>query len=101
MFFLMLGLFLLYSCNQKQPITNGPEGEGTLLTQQEALSAVVNYLNNQPEANLYVLDSAEAIDADTQWQVLVPRTDWANRMPNRAAFDVDKRTGKVSIRPVK
>ncbi len=97
----MLGCFLLYSCNQKRPTSNTPEEKNSLLNQQEALAAVRNYLNNQPNANLYLLDSAEAMDADAQWQVLVPRTDWAGRMPNRAAFDVDKRTGKVSTRPVK
>jgi hypothetical protein len=41
------------------------------------------------------------VDVDTHWQVLVPRTDWAQRMPNRARFEVDKQTGQVSTQPVK
>jgi hypothetical protein len=35
------------------------------------------------------------------WQVLVPRTVWAQRMPNRARFEVDKATGAVQTAPVK
>lgn len=59
------------------------------------------YLQGQPNAALYVLDSASVVDVDTHWQVLVPRTDWAKRMPNKAAFEVDKPTGAVRILPVK
>jgi hypothetical protein len=40
-------------------------------------------------------------DNEATWQVLVPRTDWAKRMPNRARFEVDKQTGQVSSQPVK
>jgi hypothetical protein len=48
-----------------------------------------------------VPDSARVNDNEATWQVLVPRTDWANRMPNRARFEVDKQTGQVSSQPVK
>ncbi len=70
-------------------------------TAEGARAAVGRYLQGQPNAALYVLDSASVVDADTRWQVLVPRTDWAKRMPNKAAFEVEKSTGTVSIRPVK
>jgi hypothetical protein len=50
---------------------------------------------------LYVLDSARVNDNDASWQVLVPRTDWAQRMPNRARFEVNKTTGEVQTAPVK
>jgi hypothetical protein len=68
-------------------------------TEAGARSALRQYLTGQPNAALYVLDSASFVEVDAQWQVLVPRTDWAGRMPNRAAFEVDKLTGEV--RPLK
>ena len=71
------------------------------LTAEAARAAVGRYLQGQPNAALYVLDSASVVDVDTHWQVLVPRTDWAGRMPNRARFEVDKQTGQVSSAPVK
>ncbi len=71
------------------------------LTAEGARAAVGRYLQGQPNAALYVLDSASVVDVDTHWQVLVPRTDWAKRMPNKAAFEVDKPTGAVCILPVK
>ncbi|GAA4496147.1 hypothetical protein GCM10023172_08870 [Hymenobacter ginsengisoli] len=70
-------------------------------TPEAARAAVARYLQNQPNAALYVPDSASIIDVDAHWQVLVPRTDWAKRMPNKAAFEVDKATGQVVTRPVK
>jgi hypothetical protein len=62
---------------------------------------VGRYLQSQPNAALYVLDSARVNDNETSWQVLVPRTDWAQRMPNRARFEVEKATGVVRTAPVK
>jgi hypothetical protein len=70
-------------------------------TAEAARAAVGRYLQAQPNAALYVLDSASVVEVDTHWQVLVPRTDWAKRMPNKAAFEVEKSTGTVSTRPVK
>jgi hypothetical protein len=73
----------------------------TATTPEAARAAVARYLQGQPNAALYVLDSASVLNADAHWQVLVPRTDWAKRMPNKAAFEVDKATGQVVTRPVK
>lgn len=73
----------------------------TAPTEAAARAAVARYIQTLPNAALYVPDSARAIEVDTHWQVLVPRTDWAGRMPNRAAFEVDKATGTVTTRPVK
>jgi hypothetical protein len=70
-------------------------------TEAAARQAVARYIQAQPNAALYVPDSARVVDVDTHWQVLVPRTDWAQRMPNRARFEVDKQTGQVSTQPVK
>ena len=70
-------------------------------TEAAARAAIGRYLQGQSNANLYVLDSARATDLGAAWQVLVPRTDWARRMPNRAAFEVDKRTGDVKTLMVK
>jgi hypothetical protein len=70
-------------------------------TEAAARAAVARYIQTQPNATLYVPDSARVVDVDTHWQVLVPRTDWAQRMPNRARFEVDKQTGQVSTQPVK
>ncbi len=66
-----------------------------------ARAAVGRYLQDQPNAALYVVDSARATDLGAYWQVLVPRTDWAQRMPNRAAFEVEKQTGAVKSLLVK
>jgi len=70
-------------------------------TAEAARAAVARYLQGQPQATRYVPDSASIINADAHWQVLVPRTDWAQRMPNKAAFEVDKATGEVRPLPVK
>jgi hypothetical protein len=70
-------------------------------TEAAARAAVARYIQAQPNAALYVPDSARVVDVDTHWQVLVPRTDWAQRMPNRARFEADKQTGQVSTQPVK
>ncbi|MDO7884074.1 hypothetical protein [Hymenobacter cheonanensis] len=70
-------------------------------TPEAARAAVARYLQGQPNAARYVPDSASIVDVDAHWQVLVPRTDWAGRMPNKAAFEVDKATGAVRTLPVK
>jgi len=70
-------------------------------TTEAARAAVGRYLQAQPNAALYVLDSASVVEVDTRWQVLVPRTDWARQMPNKAAFEVEKSTGAVSTLPVR
>ncbi len=80
----------------------GPAAAATTITTDAAArAAVAGYIRAQPNAALYVPDSARVVDAGAQWQVLVPRTDWARRMPNRARFEVDKQTGQVSSQPVK
>ena len=70
-------------------------------TEADARAAVARHIKTLPNAALYVPDSARVNDNQATWQVLVPRTDWANRMPNRARFEVDKQTGQVSSAPVK
>jgi hypothetical protein len=70
-------------------------------THEEARAAVAAYLKAQPNAALYVVDSANVVNVDTHFQVLVPRTDWKGRMPNRERFEVDKATGIVQGLPVK
>lgn len=70
-------------------------------TAPQARAAVARYIQTLPQAARYVPDSARAAEVDAHWQVLVPRTDWAGRMPNRAAFEVDKATGAVTTHPVK
>ncbi|WP_324678434.1 hypothetical protein [Hymenobacter sp. GOD-10R] len=106
------------SCQQAKPVTaDAPQAatpaeatmpaqaaaptETAALTEAAARAAIARYVKAQPNANLYVVDSASVVDIDTQWQVLVPRTDWAGRMPNRAAFEVDKKTGNVRTLMVK
>lgn len=70
-------------------------------TTADARAAVARFVLTQPKPALYVMDSARVNDNGTTWQVLVPRTDWARRMPNRARFEVSKATGFVRIEPVK
>ncbi|OUJ72284.1 hypothetical protein [Hymenobacter crusticola] len=103
---------VLMSCQQAKPVaTDAPQTaaaptEATAptqaaLTEAAAREAITRYLKGQSNANLYVVDSASVVDVDNHWQVLVPRTDWAGRMPNRAAFEVDKQTGTVRTLMVK
>lgn len=100
----------LASCQQTPPVTSTPAAPATTeaappaattLTEAQARTAVGQFLQTQPAPALYVLDSARVNDNGTSWQVLVPRTDWAKRMPNSAHFEVDKATGKVSTGTVK
>lgn len=70
-------------------------------TAEAARAAVARYIQGQPNAERYVPDSASIVDVDAHWQVLVPRTDWAKRMPNKAAFEVNKATGAVRTLPVR
>jgi len=113
-YFLMLGALGFSSCQSAPPTTDGatetpaatteaaaaPAASGAA-TEAEARAAVARYVQAQPNAALYVVDSASAVEVDDHWQILVPRTDWAKRMPNRAAFEVDKKTGQVSTMMVK
>ena len=104
MLLLCAAVGLLASCQPSAPAQSTAEttspGRGAP-TAAAARAAVGEYLRTQPNAALYVLDSARVNDNDGSWQVLVPRTDWAGRMPNRARFEVDKQTGQVSSQPVK
>ncbi|MBD2713832.1 hypothetical protein KBK19_02150 [Microvirga sp. STR05] len=107
----LLGLAMLGSC-QQTPSAESPQAPSEQQAQEQtsatgaptataARAAVGRYLQGQPNAALYVLDSASVLEVDDHWQVLVLRTDWAGRMPNRAAFEVDKSTGTVSPLAVK
>lgn len=70
-------------------------------TEGAAKAAVARYVLGLPNAPLYELNHSRAVEVDTYWQVLVPRTDWAMRMPNSAAFNVDKSTGSVRVLSMK
>ena len=84
----------LASCQSTPASTAAP-------TEAAARTAVAHHLQTLPNAALYVPDSARVNDNNLSWQVLVPRTDWAGRMPSRARFEVNKQTGQVSSQPVK
>ena len=110
-----LALGLLASCQSSAPTSAGapPLGDTPGMpppaaapapgapTEAAARAAVARHIQALPNAALFVPDSARVNDNDASWQVLVPRTDWAGRMPNRARFEVDKQTGQVSSAPVK
>jgi len=70
-------------------------------TASQARAAAARFILTQPNPSLYVVDSARVNDGGDSWQVLVPRTDWARRMPNRARFEVSKATGFVRSGAVK
>lgn len=94
------------SCDPAQPVSSIPSRQpvntaAAASTKAQARAAVVRFIMQQPNAVLYQLDSARVLEVDDHWQILVPRTDWAGRMPNKAAFDVDKQTGAVSPLAVK
>ncbi len=97
---LMASAGALDGCHQPPAVSAGPPAPppapaAGAATEAEARAAIGRYLQSQPNADLYVVDSAQTTDLGAYWQVLVPRTDWARRMPNRAAFEVDKPTGAV------
>jgi len=112
-----LALGLLASCQSSAltsagaPATAAPDTTATTApapaaatsapTEAAARAAVARHIQTLPNAALFVPDSARVNDNDATWQVLVPRTDWAGRMPNRARFEVDKKTGQISSAPVK
>lgn len=111
--FLGAGLGLLASCQSTAPATTSEPAADTTATastaapatsaptEAAARAAVARHIQTLPNAALFVPDSARVNDNEATWQVLVPRTDWAGRMPNRARFEVDKQTGQVSSAPVK
>ena len=101
---------MLASCQPTPNATTStaPSAEATPTTaatpapdEASARAAVARYIQALPNANVYVPDSARVNDNEASWQVLVPRTDWAGRMPSRARFEVNKQTGQVSSQPVK
>lgn len=96
------------SCQVPQPAASTADQSGAGVTtasavgtEAEARAAVAQYLQGQPNAALYQPDSARIVDVNSHWQVLVPRSDWAQRMPNAAAFEVNKQTGQVTALRVK
>ena len=101
--FLLVLLVAVAACQSANPpATTAPSAVATgAVTAEAARTAVARYLRGQPNAALYVPDSASVVEVATHWQVLVPRTDWAGRMPNKAVFEVDKATGSITARPVK
>ena len=99
-------LLALGACQSPKVTQQVPDSSAMTQSEQVASAAsakvaVAAYINQLPNAALYAPDSARVVDAGSSFQVLVPRTDWADRMPNRAAFEVDKATGNVTTRPVK
>jgi len=107
LFFLLLSsASLLGSCQQSTSATEksaAPSAEPARAVNdaQAARNAVARFLKDQPESRLYILDSANVVDVDVYYQVLVPRTDWTGQIPDRARFQVDKATGIVQDLPVK
>ena len=103
----LLGAAVLAKCQQPLPAALPPAAPAAALppagapTAAAARAAIGRYLQSQPNAELYVVDSARATDLGAYWQVLVPRTDWARRTPNRAGFEVDKQSGTVKSLLVK
>ncbi len=107
-----LALGLLAGCHTASPTTSAapplddapgmpPPAAASAPTEAAARAAVARHIQALPNAALFVPDSTRVNDNDATWQVLVPRTDWAGRMPNRARFEVDKQTGEVHSAPVK
>ncbi|MBD2722667.1 hypothetical protein [Hymenobacter armeniacus] len=98
----------LAGCQQTPPANESPQAPAAApqpptagKTEAEARTLVAAYVKTLPTPELYVTDSARVNDNGATWQVLVPRRDWARRMPNSARFEVQKETGAVSTAPVK
>lgn len=89
----------LAGCQPTPSSTASPAATGAptpVPTEAAARAAVVRYLQTQPNAALYLPDSARVLDVTTHWQVLVPRTDYAQRMPNRARFEEISKRGRLA-----
>ncbi|MDO7845869.1 hypothetical protein Q5H92_05835 [Hymenobacter sp. M29] len=113
--FLAFGAALLLAgCQQNMPADNVLRGPvettqpadktappAAMKTEAEARALTAAHVKTLPNAALYVVDSARVNDNGPTWQVLVPRRDWARRMPNSARFEVNKATGEVSTGAVK
>jgi hypothetical protein len=110
--YLTLGAVLLLAGCQQSPqadtATQGPMQAPTKTaqpaepkTEAEARALTAAYIQTLPNAALHVVDSARVNDNGATWQVLVPRRDWAKRMPNSARFEVNKATGEVNSGAVK
>ena len=100
---MLLGLAACQSpkAAQQLPDPGAVPPAGLVATAAGARAAVGYYLSRLPNRQLYLPDSASVVDAGAAYQVLVPRTDWVGRLPNRAAFEVDKASGTVTTRAVK
>lgn len=98
---LALGACQSPKTTQQAPSSGAGLPASSVASEAGAKAAVAAYLGRQPNAALYLPDSARVVDAGGSYQVLVPRTDWAGRRPNRAAFEVNKATGTVTTRAVK
>lgn len=101
-------LALLGAC-QQTPVTEQttatpsatPPPTSSAATEGEARAVLARYIQQQPQADRYQVDSARLVEVDAVWQAMVPRTDWKGRMPNAAAFEIDKLTGQVRVLPVR
>lgn len=100
---LLLGLAACQSPRtaQQAPDPGAVPPAGKVASAAGARAAVGSYISRLPNRQLYLPDSARVVDAGAAYQVLVPRTDWVGRMPNRAAFEVSKASGAVTTRAVK
>lgn len=99
-------LLALAACQSPRATQQAPDPAaappaGRVATEASARAAVAYRISQLPNRQLFVPDSARVVDAGASYQVLVPRTDWAGRLPNRAAFEVDKNSGRVTPRTVK
>lgn len=105
----LTALTLLGSCQQtpatEQPTATEPNTPAppttSAATEGQARAVLARYIGQQPQADRYLVDSARLVEVDAVWQAMVPRTDWKDRMPNAAAFEIDKLTGQVRVLPVR
>ncbi|MFD2720090.1 hypothetical protein ACFST9_15310 [Hymenobacter monticola] len=104
--YLTFGAALVLASCQPSPkadtaAQNPSEAAPAPKTAAEAQALTAAYIQTLPNAALHVVDSARVNDNGATWQVLVPRRDWARRMPNSARFEVNKTTGEVNLGMVK
>lgn len=96
---LLISLFVFGACSS----TSSTAGEETakVQTEAQAVAIALDYLKQQPFADEYVPETAEATKTESGWQVMVDHVDGENRRPSVGVISVNKATGKASWMPLR
>lgn len=87
------------------PATITPEPDAQpatgAITEARAAELATRYFRSQPDSAVYLLNTLQVLEAGTNWQALVKRSDRVGIMPDNSAIAIDKQTGAISAVRVK